>query len=193
MKKSLLTFTITLLLAFPFLAKAQPQELSETDIANFKIRVKEKVEAFQNHISIVADKEEAMAKKNLAINAALKLFLATATMEVSSFSAGKENKREMPMKEYFNRLKNLPFRTVKISSQDICYVSNIQPTPEGGKYLATVTIYQIFEGCYAEKNCYKDITKKEIDVTIELKVDDFGEKRWVIMLGNVRVTETRKL
>jgi hypothetical protein len=190
MKNRFLTFTILLLL--PFLAKAQPQELSETDIMNFKMRVKEKVEALQNHISIVADKQEALAKKEMAIHAALKLFLVGSLMEVSSMTAGKESKREMQMKEYFNRLKNLSFRKVNISSQDICYISNIQRTPDH-KYVATATIYQIFEGCYSETNCYKDFTKKEIDISIEYKEDDFGEKRWVVMLGNVRVTETKKL
>ncbi len=199
MKKLLLTFTILFIIHYLSIAQVQqvqsaglPPELTEADIANFKLRVKEKVEAFQNHISIIADKETEMAKKDLATKAALRLFLITAVMEMSSKSAdGKESKRDMPMKEYLNRLKNLPYRTVKISSQDVCYISGIQPTPDG-KYVATATIYQLFEGCYTETNCYKDFTKKEIDVTIEYKEDDFGEKRWVIMLGNVRVLETKR-
>jgi hypothetical protein len=195
MKKTLLTFAI-FALSTTFALQAQnqglPQELTEEDVANFKLRVKEKVEAFQNHISIIADKQQDLAKRDLAMKAALRLFLVSATMEVSSKATdGKENKREMPMKEYLNRLKSLPFRTVKISSQDVCYISNIQPTPDG-KYVATATIYQIFEGYYSETNCYKDFTKKEIDVSIEYKEDDFGEKRWVIMLGNVKVVETKR-
>lgn len=201
MKKLLLTFIVSVFITASFSTQAQPhtqstgelpKELTEEDIINFKLRVKEKVEAFQNHISIIADKEQEMSKKDLATKAALRLFLVTATMEMSSKAAdGKETKRDMPMKEYLNRLKNLSYRTVKISSQDVCYISGIQPTPDG-KYVATATIYQLFEGCYTETKCYKDATKKEIDVTIEYKEDDFGEKRWVIMLGNVRVLETRR-
>ena len=193
MKKLLLTFAVFVLsTTFALYAQDEVKKLTETDLANFKSRVKEKVESFQNHISIIADKEQEMNRKDLAIKAALRLFLGTATMETSSKSTdGRESKREMPMKEYLNRLKNLPFRTVKITSQDVCYISSIQPTPDG-KYVATVTIYQLFEGCNSEGNCYRDYTKKELDVVIELKKDDFGEERWVIMLGNVRVTETRR-
>jgi hypothetical protein len=190
MKKLLFTF-ITLFVCIYFV-RAQPQELSEEDIANFKIRIKEKVEAFQTYITVVADKEEAMVKKDLAIKTALKLFLASATMEMASTSNGQEVKRTLPMKDYFNRLKNLPYRKVNITSQQACYISSIQKTPDN-KYVATATIYQLFEGCYSEARCYKDATKKEIDITIEYKEDTFGEMRWVVMLGDVRVTETKKL
>lgn len=190
MKKILFTF-ITLFVSIYFV-QAQPQELSEEDIANFKIRIKEKVEAFQTYITVVADKEEAMVKKDLAIKTALKLFLATATMEMASTSSGQEVKRTLPMKDYFNRLKNLPYRKVNITSQQACYISSIQKTPDN-KYVATATIYQLFEGCYSDAKCYKDATKKEIDITIEFKQDIFGEMRWVVMLGDVRVTETKKL
>lgn len=170
-----------------------PPELSTEDIANFKIRIKEKVEALQNYIALIADKQVEMSKRDLAIKQALKLFLSTATMEVS-FRAedGQDKKLKRPMKDYFNRLKNLSFRSVKISSQDVCYISSILQAPDG-TYKATATIYQFFEGCNGENNCYRDATKKEIDVTIEYKEDAFGEKRWVIMLGDVRVVETKKM
>lgn len=191
MKNLLLTFTFLLITIFSQFVQAQPQELSEEDIANFKIRIREKIEAFQNHVTVIASKETEMVKKDLAIKTALRLFLATATMEMASVSNGQEVKRTLPMKDYFNRLKNLPYRKVNISSQEACYISGIQKTPDN-KYVATATIYQLFEGCYSEAKCYKDSTKKEIDITIEYKEDIFGEMRWVIMLGNVRVTETKK-
>ncbi len=95
------------------------------------------------------------------------------------------------MKEYFNRLKNLPSRTVKITSQNVCYISGITKAADN-KYKATATIYEMLEGCNAEHDCYKVYNKKEIDITIEYKEDDFGQKRWVIMLGDMKITETKK-
>ena len=166
--------------------------LSEQDVEVFKEQTKQKVDEFQQHIVTIGSKDEPAEKRNLAEKEALKLFFKGAVMETSSImSDGTIRKTARPMEKYLARLKSLPYTRVVIKFYDIVYVREFTKGPDG-KYYSTATIIQEFTGFSGDDIIYKDITKKEIEIIIDLIEDTFfNEKRWKLFLGDIKASETR--
>lgn len=166
--------------------------LSEQDIGLFKEQTKQKVEEFQQYIVTLGSKDEPAEKRNMAEKEALKLFYKGSQMEISVIQAdGSVQKVNRPMEKYLARLKSLPFTRVVIKFYDIAYISNFTKGPNG-KYYSTATIIQEFTGFKDDKLIYKDVTKKDIEIIIDLVEDKFfNEKRWKIFLGDIKATETK--
>lgn len=166
--------------------------LSEQDVEVFKEQTKQKVDEFQQHIVTIGSKDEPAEKRNLAEKEALKLFFKGAVMETSSImSDGTIRKTARPMEKYLARLKSLPYTRVVIKFYDIAYVREFTRGPDG-KYYSTATIIQEFTGFSGDDIIYKDITKKEIEIIIDLIEDTFfNEKRWKLFLGDIKASETR--
>jgi len=166
--------------------------LSEQDIEVFKEQTKQKVDEFQQHIVTIGSKDEPAEKRNLAEKEALKLFYKGAVMEISSIlSDGTIRKTARPMEKYLARLKSLPYTRVVIKFYDIAYVREFTKGPDG-KYYSTATIIQEFTGFSGDDIIYKDITKKEIEIIIDLIEDTFfNEKRWKLFLGDIKASETK--
>lgn len=166
--------------------------LSEDDISVFKEKSQRKINEFTDYIVIIADKTQPASKRDLAEREALKLFHKDAIMEASIIkSDGSVSIKQRPMAEYLYRLKTLPYLRVDIKFYDICYVTDFIRA-EDGSYRATATIFQDFTGYSGDKIIYHDITKKEIQIIINLVEDDFfNEKSWQVFLGDVKVAETK--
>lgn len=166
--------------------------LSDQDIEVFKEQTKQKVEEFQQHIATIGSKDEPDEKRNLAEKEALKLFYKGAEMEISSIMKdGSVRKVARPMEKYLARLKALPYTQVVIKFYDIAYVREFTKGPDG-KYYSTATIIQEFTGFSGDDIVYKDVTKKEVEIIIDLIEDPFfNEKRWKLFLGDIKATETR--
>ncbi len=166
--------------------------ISPDDIEEFKVRTKQKVEEFQQHIIIIGNKEEPTEMRNLAEREALKLFVKGAIMEISSLKTdGTSSIVSRPIEKYLARLKALPFTKVVIKFYDIAYVTDFVRGPDG-RYYSTATIIQEFTGFNGDNLVYSDVTEKEIEIIIDLVEDKFfNEKRWKIFLGDIRATETR--
>jgi len=64
------------------------QNLSENELEDFKVNVENKINEFQNDLTIIASKEVVEADRCLAIETALKLFIANAQMQVSNVKGG---------------------------------------------------------------------------------------------------------
>jgi len=205
MKKSIYLFTgIYLISILSLFAQDDPQfveagiaekiTISPDDIEEFKIRTKQKIEEFQQHIIIIGNKEEPMEMRNLAEREALKLFIKDAIMEISSVKEdGNSDIISRPIEKYLARLKALPFTRVVIKFYDVAYVTDFIRGPDG-RYYSTATIIQEFNGFDGDNLIYSDVTKKEIEIIIDLVEDKFfNEKRWKIFLGDIRATESKKL
>jgi hypothetical protein len=166
--------------------------LSEQDVALFKEQTKQKVDEFQQHIVTIGSKDEPAEKRNMAEKEALKLFYNGATMETTTMLADGSNRIvARPMEKYLARLKSLPYTKVVIKFYDIAYVRDFVQGPDG-KYYSTATIIQEFTGFTGDDIAYTDITKKEIEIIIDLIEDSFyNEKRWVLFLGDIKATETK--
>ena len=166
--------------------------LSDADIEVFKEQTKQKVEEFQQYIVTLGNKDEPAEKRNMAEKEALKLFYKGAEMEISTILPdGSVHKVNRPMEKYLARLKSLPYTKVVIKFYDIAYIREFTKGPDG-KYYSTATIIQEFTGFSDDDIIYTDITKKEIEIIIDIVEDTFfKEKRWKIFLGDIKAAETK--
>ena len=166
--------------------------LSEQDIELFKEQTKQKVDEFQQYIVTLGSKDEPAEKRNMAEKEALKLFFKGAEMEISILLAnGNVQKVNRPMEKYLARLKSLPYTRVFIRFYDIAYIRDFTKGPDG-KYYSTATIIQEFSGFNDDNIIYTDVTKKDIEIIIDIVEDKFFmEKRWKIFLGDIKATETK--
>lgn len=166
--------------------------LSDADIEVFKEQTRQKVDEFTQHIQTIGNKEEPADRRNLAEKEALKLFFNGAEMEISSIAAdGTVTKVSRPMAKYLARLKSLPYTKVVIKFYDIAYVSDFTKGPDG-RYYSVATVIQEFTGFNGDNIVYTDVTKKEIEIIIDLVEDPFfNQKQWKIFLGDIKASETR--
>jgi hypothetical protein len=166
--------------------------LSEQDIELFKEQTKQKVDEFTQYISTIGSKEEPEEKRNMAEKEALKLFYKGAEMEISIIQADSVVlKISRPMEKYLARLKSLPFTKVVIKFYDIAYIREFTKGADG-KYYSTATIIQEFTGFSKDNIIYTDVTKKDIEIIVDIVEDKFfQEKRWKIFLGDIKATETK--
>jgi hypothetical protein len=166
--------------------------LSSADIELFKEQTKQKVEEFEQYIVTLGSKDEPAEKRNMAEKEALKLFYRGAEMEISTvLPDGTVQKVNRPMEKYLARLKSLPYTRVVIKFYDIAYIREFTKGPDG-KYYSTATIIQEFTGFSNDDIIYTDITKKEVEIIIDIVEDTFfQEKRWKIFLGDIKATETK--
>lgn len=166
--------------------------LSASDIEVFKEQTKQKVEEFTQYITTIGNKDEPEEKRNMAEKEALKLFYKGAEMEISIIQADSVvQKISRPMEKYLARLKSLPYTKVLIKFYDIAYIREFTKGADG-KYYSVATVIQEFTGFNNDNIVYKDITKKDIEIIIDLVEDKFfNEKRWKIFLGNIKATETK--
>ena len=166
--------------------------LSEQDIQVFKEQTKQKVDEFQQYIVTLGSKDEPAEKRNMAEKEALKLFYKGAQMEISMIMPdGIVQKVNRSMEKYLARLKSLPFTKVVIKFYDIAYIRDFTKGPDG-KYYSTATIIQEFTGFKDDNIVYTDVTKKDIEIIIDLVEDKFfKEKRWKIFLGDIKASETK--
>lgn len=167
--------------------------LSDDDIDLFKEQTKQKVEEFQQHIVTIGSKDQPAERRNMAEKEALKLFYKGAEMQTSKVNAdGTVSIQSRPMEKYLARLKSLPYSSVVIKFYDLVYISSFVKGPDG-RYYSSATVIQEFTGFTGDDIAYKDVTKKEIEIVIDMVEDKFfNEKKWKVFLGNIKATETRK-
>lgn len=168
--------------------------LSDQDLELFRIQTKQKVEELQQHIATIGDKGASTDKRNLAEREALKLFYSGAQIEISHRDeAGNISKISRDIKQYLARLKSLPYTRVVIKFYEIAYISDFTRGPDG-KYYSVATLLQEFTGFTGDNIAYSDITKKEVEIIVDLVEDPFfKEKSWRIFLGDIRAVETKDI
>lgn len=163
----------------------KPDTLTEGNKALYREKSLEKVNEFVEYLNIIADNKNARDDRNRAIEQALKLFIPSATMDVST----KENPqvKTYAMREYLMRLSNLPYTKVSVIWNDIRFANNFKKQPDGtykGRVVATQTFVGTGKNAY-----YSDITKKSADVRLssfDLDPDD-NQKKWQVLMGNVGI------
>ena len=165
---------------------------------------KEKVNEFNGHLSFIASKRVEMEVKDDHIREALNLFIGQGEesydtygnkvdapiMQVSSINrrTGKTRVSDRPIKTYLNDLRRLSYNEVVVKSSDATYISELEWDGEG-RYKAVLSYAQIFVGERDGIVVYRDVTKKSIEIYIEMK--KYGDKTlYEILLGNVKVDAT---
>lgn len=204
MKKLLITL---LLVSTTWVTFAQQtNDLTEEEIAAFKVQCQERVDALQMGLEIIADKQQSPEIKDHYVKILPEMFLGDGNpwtdakggkhdavkMQVSSIAGGKERINDVPLKVYLSRLRNLSYSEVKITKAKTCMVSNLYKINET-TYMGTCTFFQYFTGKSGEEILYQDYSQKDIDVYIQRVEDGFLGSHWDMKFGDVNVSVTRKI
>lgn len=151
----------------------------------------EKVRDLSKYISIIGNKKTAYSEATRVINRAEELFAPESEIGVSSLNRTEIN--YYVVHKYFERLMALNYDRVNIKWYDIHYISDLERQPNG-QYVGVITVYQRFEGESDDGLKYKDTTKKDITIYVERKKTQIQGRTvefWDVMLGDIRVTETK--
>ena len=190
MKKSIRLSGIIIFLAVSISAIAQPEISQERKQAIDSLAL-EKVKDLGKYISIIGNKDTPFSEANRVIDRALELFADDSQMGVSSL-----NRKEIKyygIREYFQRLMALNYDRIQIEWFNIEYISDLVRQPDG-RYVGVITIYQRFTGESDDGLKYVDTTKKDITVYVERKQTQIQGRIigfWDVLLGDIRVTETK--
>jgi len=169
-------------------------DLSPQDLDAFTKQAKHKVEEFTNNLSTIADINKGSAIRDIAVESSLKLFVNPDSniIESSYLLNGAWKIKKRTIREYLTRLRSITLTKVAIDNYNMVYVSDFVKSPDGKRYYATATFFQVYTVYASESIRYRDKTVKTVTIILELIEDEvYGEKRWVIRLGDVKVAETK--
>ena len=190
MKRSSIYLSILLMFGVAITVLAQPEISPERKQAIDSLAL-EKVKDLGKYISIIGNKDTPFSEANRVIDRALELFAEGSQMGVSSI-----NRKEIKyygIREYFQRLMALNYDRVRIEWFNIEYISDLVRQPDG-RYVGVITVYQRFTGESDDGLKYVDTTKKDITVYVERKQTQIQGRIigfWDVLLGDIRVTETK--
>lgn len=171
-------------------AMAQPEISPERKQAVDSLAL-EKVKDLGKYISIIGNKDTPFSEANRVIDRALELFSEGSQMGVSSIN--RKDIQYYGIREYFQRLMALNYDRITIEWFNIEYISDLVRQPDG-RYVGVITIYQRFTGESDDGLKYVDTTKKDITVYVERKQTQIHGRIigfWDVLLGDIRVTETK--
>ena len=203
MKKTIITTLLICIAPFILMAQ-QTNDLSPEEIDAFKIQCQERVDAFQMGLEVIADKSQNADIKSHYIKTIPDMFMcegdpwtdtngakhAAVKMQVSSISSGKTT--DIPLKQYLQRLRNMPYTSVELKKAKTCMISNLYKVSDN-LYMGTCTFFQYFTGQSGDNVVYRDYTQKEVDVYIRRVADGSLGSYWDMKFGDINVTETQKL
>jgi len=190
MNKSNIILSILLLFGVAISVFAQPEISPERKQAIDSLAL-EKVRDLGKYISIIGNKDTPFSEANRVIDRALELFAEGSQMGVSSIS--RKDIKYYGIREYFQRLMALNYDRVNIEWFNIQYISDLVRQPDG-RYVGVITVYQRFTGETDDGLKYVDTTKKDITVYVERKQTQIQGRIigfWDVLLGDIRVTETK--
>ena len=210
-------FLIMMICALSFATgvNAQVNDLSESDLNELTRQAKNKVDQFNDYISVIAKKKkyqtpteqiEDNRNKDAFIKQALVLFIGggyqskdvygniipAPTMETSVLKRNGSTRittRTIP--EYLKHMKQLNYSEVMVKASDAHFTSDVKKVSDK-EYQMTLSYAQIYIGKRGEVTVYTDKTRKTIVVHVERYVKD-GHTRWTVLLGNVKVDATEAI
>lgn len=181
-------------------------DLSQEELEAFKVQCQERIDAFQMGLEIIADKRQNAEIKDHYIKTIPEMFMGNGEpwtdnnggkhdavkMQVSSLSNGKITTSNIPLKQYLNRLRNLPYTNVEIKKAKTCLISNLYKVSDN-LYMGTCTFFQYFTGQSGEVLVYRDYTQKDVDVYIQRIEDGSLGTYWDMKFGDINVSETKRM
>ena len=164
-------------------------KLTEEEYQLYREKALRRVDEFSSYLSVITDKSLPSDEKDKAIEQAAKLFLPSATIEVTSVK--RPGSRRYPIREYLARLKLLPYGSASIEWNEVQYVKELKQEADGN-YYGMISGQQTFTGYGADgkKVMYSDVTQKNVKVKLQSyqKVIDGQEQfNWDVLLGNIGV------
>lgn len=159
-------------------------DLPTKEAADLKNRARQRIAELQNYLNIIPDSKRSLAEREDAVEQALLLFTNEARMEV----VDRKGKRTLPVKRYFRNLLDIStgyYSHIDITRYDVAYVSDFQLGTDNN-YHSTGTYYQDFKGFHGDKAVYHDRTKKDVSIRADARLNEYNEKKWTLLLGDVK-------
>ncbi|MDE5997775.1 MAG: hypothetical protein K2G77_06160 [Muribaculaceae bacterium] len=195
--KIFLTTILICLLSFSSIAQTSR---SNNDV---KRRAAERVALLQDYIAFMADKKNDKETREYYKKKALPLFVGRGYeyeengitkdgVKMQTTSINTNTTKSSLMREYFQRLINLRYSDVKITSSDIVdmKVSDLKKIGNN-RYVCTVQYVQKFYGFRDGELVYgPDITTKRIICYIEAEEIEGGKTEYIMQLGDVEAVQT---
>ncbi|MBO4850222.1 MAG: hypothetical protein J5529_04880 [Prevotella sp.] len=204
--------TFIILSFFPSLTFAQ--QLTEKEKKELQIRVMNKIEDFQQYISLIASRKVSSQNKDLAIEKALELFIGKGKdyylTEIDE-NTGKETKvhhnavtiqtvekksglhRPRPMVEYLKELRNKTrYTSLVVESADAFYVDSIIQQLPNGQYEGVAYCYQKYYNYLENRLAYIHPSWKKVKIIFDLKevpTSNGSKKIWKVWLGDVVINQ----
>ncbi|WP_019989991.1 hypothetical protein [Rudanella lutea] len=169
---------------------AQSRVLSTDEYRTYRAKAIQQVDEFASYLNIITDKSFSSDRRDEAINQAVRLFIPTATIEVTS--KNRPGSRRYPIREYLTRLKLLPYSQTNIEWSEIQYIRELTQAASGD-YYGIITAQQTFTGYGGPGGrnvLYSDVTQKNVRVKLqsyEKTVNGEGQLNWQVLLGNIGV------
>jgi hypothetical protein len=171
---------------------ASTETLSPQQIASFKEQAIKSIFDLETYIQVVSDKKKSLYQRNMSFDLAIDLFQSdTVVVETSSIKSPVNHTYTIRL--YLNKLKILPYTTIKMEWYKV-YLASTFTLGKDGNYYGTATFLQRFEGkSNNEMGNYKDVTEKRIQIILK-KVEAYnGAERinkFILKLGDIKVVET---
>jgi hypothetical protein len=158
----------------------------------FKKKALAKIKEFQNCLSIICGIQSGNEAVDNAVDQAVSLFVEGAIIEVSS--AHSSEKKHLRVRDFLEKLRNLPYDGIIITFSHVDYVSNIRKGADG-KYYGLVSFEQTFRAYRDGQVVYMDETKKTTEVQLvvyERNLRGNAVQQWDVMLSDVEVVGTKR-
>jgi hypothetical protein len=157
----------------------------------FKKKALAKIKEFQGCLYILCDIQSGYVALDNAVDQATSLFVDGAVIEVSSVHS--KEKKHLKVRDFLEKLRNLPYDHVAITFSHVDYVSNIRKGADG-KYYGLVSFEQTFRAYRDGRLVYEDETKKTTEVQLivyERSLRGNVIQQWDVMLSDVEVLATK--
>ncbi|HEY2348874.1 MAG TPA: hypothetical protein VGH64_07650 [Puia sp.] len=167
---------------------AFPGKVSEDD---FRKKALAKIKQFEGCLYILCDISSGNVAQDNAIDQAISLFVDGAIIEVSTVHSN--IKKHLKVRDFLEKLRNLPYDGIKITFSHVDYVSNIRKGADG-KYYGLVSFEQTFRAYRDGHMVYTDETKKTAEVQLvvyEKNLHGNAIRQWDVMLSDVEVLGTK--
>src|SRR5579863_675247 len=157
----------------------------------FRKKALAKIKEFQSCLSIICGIHSGNEAVDNAVDQAASLFVDGAIIEVSSAHSGE--KKHLRVRDFLEKLRNLPYDGIVITFSHVDYVSNIRKGADG-RYYGLVSFEQIFRAYRDGHMVYVDQTKKTTEVQLvvyEKNLRGNVIQQWDVMLSDVEVVGTK--
>ncbi len=115
------------------------------------------------------------------------------SFDKTTSSAHSNEKKHLRVRDFLEKLRNLPYDGILITFSHVDYVSNIRKGADG-KYYGLVSFEQTFRGYRDGHVVYVDETKKTTEVQLvvyERNLRGNVVQQWDVMLSDVEVVGTK--
>ena len=146
------------------------------------------VKIFEELLKTIGNKTIDSKIRQGAMDQAIELFYSD-TCEIEVINKSMKEPKKLKIRDYLNRVYDYGYTDVKIQWKYINIIGDIK-MKDDGFYYGMVRIYQLFEGT-AKGFIYKDITEKDLEVRLEKRYFDDGQKLsyyFNALLGNMTIS-----